>query len=60
MTKRLKTTDVIVVTTDKWAGTVEATSRTTARQLAEDHFNEGLFQQCDEEIHHVEIKEVRP
>ena len=57
---KLKTYDVIVVTTDKWAGSVQAKSRAAAKQLAEDEFNEGHFQQCDEEIQRVEILEVRP
>ena len=40
----------IVVTTDEWAGTVQATSRYAARKLAEEAFNEGNLQQCGEEI----------
>jgi hypothetical protein len=56
--RKLKTYDVTVVTTDKWAGTVQATSRTAARKLAEDAFNEGHLQQCGEEIQHIKLREL--
>ncbi len=56
----LKTYDVIVVTTDEWAGTVQATSRSAARKLAEAAFNDGEFQQCGEEIERIKLKEIRP
>jgi hypothetical protein len=56
--RQLKTYDVIVVTTDEWAGTVQATSRTAARRLAEDAFNEGHLQQCGEEIRHIKLREL--
>jgi hypothetical protein len=56
----LKTYDVIVVTTDEWAGTVQATSRSAARKLAEAAFNDGELQQCGEEIERIKLKEIRP
>jgi hypothetical protein len=55
---KLKTYDVIVVTTDEWSGTVQATSRTSARKLAEAAFNDGEFQQCGEEIQHIKLREL--
>ena len=59
MTKRLKTYDVIVTTSAEWFGTVEAKSRSAAKRLAEDEFNEGNLKQCDEEIQRIKIQEVR-
>jgi hypothetical protein len=58
--RKLKTYDVTVVTTDQWAGTVQATSRAAARKLAEDAFNEGDLQQCGEDIERIKLKEIRP
>ena len=56
--RKLKSYDVTVVTTDEWAGTVQATSRYAARKLAEEAFNEGNLQQCGEEIQHIKLREL--
>lgn len=58
--RKLKTYDVVVVTTDEWARTVQATSRADARQLAEYAFSAGPLQQCGEEIEHIKLEEIRP
>ncbi len=57
---KVKTYEVIVSTTAKWFGTVEANSRAAAKRLGEDQFNEGEFRQIDEEIVKVKVCEVRP
>lgn len=54
----LKTYECCVVTEDWWEGTVKAQSPEEAKRLAEDAFNAGDFQQCDEEILRIEVMEV--
>lgn len=57
--KKLKTYEVTVTTMDKWFGTVEAKSRSTARRRADYHFNEGDLRQIGEEIVKIKVSEVR-
>lgn len=57
---KLKTYDVIVTTSDQWAGTVEARSRSSARRLGETEFNESNnFRQIDQEVTRISVSEVR-
>lgn len=55
----LKTYDCSVVTKAWWDGKVKAQSPEEAKRLAEDAFNAGDFQQCEEEILRVEVTEVQ-
>ena len=57
---KLKTYEVVVTTTAKWFGTVEDKSRTAAKRLGDDQFNEGDFRQIYEEIVKIKACEVRP
>lgn len=57
--RKLKSYEIVVATTAKWFGTVEATSRAAATRLGEDQFNEGAFRQIEEEMASIEVCEVR-
>ena len=56
---KVKTYEVVVTTTEKWFGTVEAKSRSAARRIGEDQFNEGEFRQIYEQVVNVKVCEVR-
>jgi hypothetical protein len=56
---KIKNYDVTITTSDKWFGTVEARSRSSARRIAENEFNEGNFRQIGEEITRISVSEVR-
>lgn len=55
----IKTYEVTITTSDQWLGNVEARSRSSARRIAENEFNEGNFRQIGEEISRISVSEVR-
>ena len=50
---KLKSYEVIVKTSAEWSGTVQAKSRSDARRIAGQEFDEGRLQQCGEEVETV-------
>jgi hypothetical protein len=50
---KLKSYEVIVKTSAEWSGTVQAKSRSDARRIAGQEFDEGSLQQCGEEVETV-------
>jgi hypothetical protein len=51
--RKLKPYEVIVKTSAEWSGTVQAKSRSDARRIAGQEFDEGSLQQCGEEVETV-------
>ena len=51
--RKLKSYEVIVKTSAEWSGTVQAKSRSDARRIAGQEFDEGSLQQCGEEVETV-------
>ena len=51
--RKLKSYEVIVKTSAEWSGTVQAKSRSDARRIAGQEFDEGNLQQCGEEVETV-------
>jgi hypothetical protein len=51
--RSLKSYEVTVKTSAEWYGTVQAKSRSEARRIAEEEFNEGSLKQCGEEVETV-------
>ncbi len=50
---KLKSYEVIVKTSAEWSGTVQAKSRSDAKRIAGQEFDEGSLQQCGEEVETV-------
>ena len=54
----LKTYDAIIVTATSWSGKVTAENLTAAETAAQAAFDEGNFQQCNEEVIHVDVRDA--